>query len=95
MMTDNMGRSARRVKVGATLDPDLVAAVDRFVDEHPEVDRSAVIDDALRLWYARQQEQAMERQLLAAPSAREREEAKAWTSIRRAAAARRFGSRRK
>lgn len=86
-----MGRSARRVKVGATLDPELIAAVDRYVGEHGDVDRSSVIDDALRLWYAQQQEQALERQLTAPRSARERAEGRAWASIRRASASRRFG----
>lgn len=92
-MTDEMGRSARRVKVGATLDPELIAAVDRYVDDHPELDRSSVIDDALRLWYARQQDEAMEKQLLAPRSARERSEGRGWAAIRRAAATRRFGGR--
>ena len=90
-MDDEVGRNARRVKVGATLDPDLVAAVDRYVGEHSDVDRSSVIDDALRLWYAQQQEQALERQLTAPRSARERAETRRWASIRRASASRRFG----
>ncbi len=90
-----MARSARRVKVGATLDPDLVAAVDRYVGEHPDVDRSSVIDDALRLWYARQQEEALERQLSAPRSTREQVEGRQWTSIRRASASRRFGPARR
>lgn len=90
-----MARSARRVKIGATLDPELVAAVDRYVDAHPEIDRSTVIDDALRLWYARQQDLALERQLLAPRSARERSEAEGWRSIRRAATERMIRGRRK
>jgi Arc/MetJ-type ribon-helix-helix transcriptional regulator len=87
-MTDEMARNAHRVKIGATLDPELVAAVDRYVGEHPDLDRSSVIDDALRLWYAKQQDLAMERQLTAPRSARERAEAEGWRSIRRAATAR-------
>jgi metal-responsive CopG/Arc/MetJ family transcriptional regulator len=81
------------VKVGATLDPELVAAVDRYVDEHPGRDRSSVIDEALQLWYARQQDEAMERQLLAPRSATERREAAAWARIRAAAAQRLFEKR--
>ncbi len=82
------------MKVGATLDPEMIAAVDRFVADNPGVDRSSVIDDALRLWYARRQEEAMERQLLAPRSDRERREGAAWKAIRRASAVRRFGGRR-
>ncbi len=80
-----MARAARRVKVGATLDPDLIAAVDRYVGAHPDIDRSTVIDEALRLWYARQQDLAMERALLAPRSKRELAEAEDWRKIRHAA----------
>lgn len=92
-MTDAMARSARRVKVGATLDPELVAAVDRYVEEHPGSDRSRVIDEALRLWYARRQDEAMERQFSAPRSRRETEEREAWKSIQAAAAQRVFRKR--
>jgi len=44
-----MSTVRRRIKVGATLDPDLIAAVDAHVAATPGMDRSAVIDDALRL----------------------------------------------
>lgn len=94
-MSDNMARGARRVKVGATLDPELVSAVDRYVEVHPDVDRSTVIDEALRLWYARQQDLAVERQLLAPRSRREQSEAQDWRSIRGAAAERMIRGRRR
>lgn len=84
----------RRVKVGATLDPALVGAVDAYVGAHPGTDRSSVLDEALRLWYARQQDRAMEAQFTAPESARLRAERSAWRTIQRAAAARRFGPRR-
>ncbi|MBI2982768.1 MAG: hypothetical protein HYY42_01020 [Chloroflexi bacterium] len=76
------------MKVGATLDPELVAAVDRYVGAHPDIDRSTVIDEALRLWYARQQDFAMERQFAAPRSSRELAEAEDWRRIRHAAAER-------
>ncbi|TMB62793.1 MAG: hypothetical protein E6I57_12560 [Chloroflexi bacterium] len=84
----------RRVKIGATLDPDLLNAVDAYVASHPGSDRSAVIDEALKLWQEREQGLAMERQI--------REDAKyyddpdrvAWREIRDAAAARTFSKRR-
>ena len=82
------------MKVGATLDPELLSAVDAYVARHPGTDRSAVLDDALRLWHEREQDRAMERQI--------REDAKyyddpdrvAWRDIRDAAAARTFAKRR-
>jgi len=93
-MTDEMtARAARRAKVGATLDPELVAAVDRYVEGHPGTDRSGVIDEALRLWWARQQAEAMERQFAAPRSRREIEERKAWTAVQAAAAGRIFRRR--
>lgn len=94
-MSDEVVRSGRRVKVGATLDPELVAAVDRYVGAHPDVDRSKVIDEALRLWYAQQQDLAMERALRAPRSARERSEAEDWRAIRGAAAERMIRGRRR
>ncbi len=80
----------RRVKVGATLDPSLVRAVDAYVADHPDTDRSEVIDEALRLWYARQQRTAMEVQFAAPVSATEGRERASWRATRRAAALRTF-----
>lgn len=62
---DGMKRAApsrRRPKVTATIDRDLLAGVDAYVAAHPDQDRSAIIDDALRLWRARELERAMELQ---------------------------------
>ena len=92
-MSVNMTVVRRRIKVGATLDPDLIAAVDAYVAGNPGMDRSAVIDDALRLWHERQQNAAMERQLRE-DSARYDAEREGWRRIRDAAARRRFGRRR-
>ncbi len=85
-------KRATRVKVGATLDPDLVAAVDLYVAGNPGLDRSTVIDDALRLWHARQQELAMERQLLE-DAGRYDAERSGWKTVRKEAVKRRFGAR--
>jgi hypothetical protein len=51
-----------RVKISATVDPELLAGVDAYVREHPERDRSKVIDEALELWLAHEQKLAMEAQ---------------------------------
>jgi Arc/MetJ-type ribon-helix-helix transcriptional regulator len=84
-----MSPKRRRVKVGATLDPGLVSAVDAYVTSNPGTDRSAVIDDALRLWQEREQQRAMERQLREDASHYDAERAD-WKRVRQSAARRRF-----
>lgn len=81
-----------RVKISATVDPALLRAVDAYVAEHGNLDRSTVIDEALRLWCARQQELAMEAQYAAGPDEMPpAEEWAAWKSIQRGAAERLIG----
>lgn len=81
----------RRTKIGATIDPLLAAAVDAYIAAHPGADRSGVIDEALRLWYARQQELAMAAQFRTPVPASEAAERRAWKAIRAASARRRSG----
>ncbi len=78
-----------RVKVSVTLDPDLLEAVDGFVQGHPGQDRSKVINQALQQWYARQQDIAMEGQYTQ-PEDSIASELTRWRAIRRRAAARRL-----
>jgi hypothetical protein len=82
-----------RVKISATVDPRLLKAVDRFVEEHSGFDRSKVIDEALHLWYAREQERAMEEQYAAPQSPEEQVERAAWRDVQAAAAERIFRPR--
>jgi hypothetical protein len=82
-----------RVTINATLDAQLVEAIDGFVKEHPDLDRDAVIEDALRLWYAREQDKAMEARFAAPHSTTEEEEHAAWRRIQTAAAERIFRRR--
>lgn len=82
------------MKVGATLDPEFVAAVDAYVADNPGADRSAVLDDALKLWCERQQELAMERQFSAPASEQQVTERSEWRRIRTAAARRTLSKRR-
>jgi len=77
---------ARRTKVGATIDPQLASAVDAYVQAHPGTDRSGVIDDALRLWYARQQAIAMTAQFRGPAEAPAEAEREAWRAVRIASA---------
>lgn len=79
----------RRTKIGATVDPRLAAAVDAYVATHPGTDRSGVIDEALQLWYARQQAIAMAAQFRDPMPASEAAERRGWKAVRAAAATRR------
>lgn len=97
-MSDNVSGTRRRgadvaqrhrVKISATLDPELVAGVDAYVRKHPDTDRSKIIDEALWLWFAREQDRAMEEQY--AEDDRPEEEVAAWRAIQDAAARRIFG----
>ena len=83
----------KRVKVSVTLAPELVRGVDRFLEAHPESDRSKVLDEALWLWFGKQQEKAMEEQFAAEQSPEELAELADWRHIQAAAAARIFGRR--
>ena len=73
-----------RVKISATLDPELVAGLDAYVREHPDVDRSKVLDQALYLWFAVQQRRAMIEQYR--EDDRPADEVAAWNRIRDEAA---------
>ncbi len=86
-------KTRSRVKIGATLDPGLLEAVDAYVREHPDVDRSAVIDEALQLWCAREQQRQMEEQFARPLPAEGRDERAAWREIQAASAARIFDKR--
>jgi hypothetical protein len=74
------------------VDGNLIDAVDDFIRQHPEADRDMVIDQALRLWYAREQSRAMEVQFADASDV-DLQEWQAWRTIRRAAAAQRLDRR--
>jgi Arc/MetJ-type ribon-helix-helix transcriptional regulator len=78
-----------RIKVSVTLDPELLGAVDGFVQAHPGQDRSKVIDQALQHWYAQQQDAQMEAQYAGGDEAGTAERGD-WRAIRRAAASRRL-----
>jgi Arc/MetJ-type ribon-helix-helix transcriptional regulator len=90
-----VGVRARRVKISATVEAGLLEQVDRYVAERPGTSRSAVIEEALRLWTARERERAMEAQY-ADPlplSDDDAAEWEAWRRIRQASAARLFRDR--
>ncbi len=82
----------RRPKVGATVDPQLLGAVDAWLRTHPDYDRSRVIDEALQLWHAREQHRAMEVQY-AGDQGVDPDEWAAMKALQRAAAMRQFQRR--
>jgi hypothetical protein len=77
----------RRPKVTATLDPDLLAAVDAYLVTYPGLDRSAILDDALRLWRARELERAITAQFSQSDGL-PAEERQGWETLRRDAVVR-------
>jgi metal-responsive CopG/Arc/MetJ family transcriptional regulator len=80
----------RRVKVSVTISPEILRAVDAFVSQHPDTDRSNVVEDALECWYAQQLDLAMEQQFRSQVPASAVEERAGWRRIQDAAAARVF-----
>lgn len=86
-------KERQRAKLSTTVDPALLDAVDRFVADHAAANRSQVIDEALRLWAARERERAIEAQYAVPGLAQEQEEQVAWQQLRRSAAARLFRPR--
>ncbi|MBJ7608131.1 MAG: antitoxin [Candidatus Dormibacteraeota bacterium] len=76
------------MKLSVSLDDLLVRDVDAYVEAHAGLDRSKVVDEALRLWSAAQQRAAMELQFADADDVPADEHA-AWRQTRREAARRR------
>jgi metal-responsive CopG/Arc/MetJ family transcriptional regulator len=89
----HIGVERYRVKISTTIDPELLRAVDSFVQRFPSYSRSRVIDDALRLWQERELERQMEEQYAGPLSEQEQEDRSSWRRIRNAAAARSLDTR--
>ena len=70
-----------RAKVSVSVDAELLAVVDAFVAGRDGADRSGVFDEALRLWYARLQDEAMATQF-AEPDDVDPAEWRSWRAIR-------------
>ncbi len=79
------------VKVTLTLPDDLLAAVDRYLAQHPEMSRSGVCAGALREWLRAEQELEIER-YYAEMGDEERAENEAWAQVAAASAAASAGS---
>ena len=77
-------RDAVKEKVTVSLDPELVSAVDQEVRAHHVASRSAVVEEALRLWQVEQQRHAIEQGTEAyyrSRSQKEQQEDQAWTRL--------------
>jgi metal-responsive CopG/Arc/MetJ family transcriptional regulator len=73
-----------RPRITVTVDPDMLDEMDAFIRDHEGTDRSQVVDQALRCWYAGVLAEALERQHAEPKSAEELEERAAWKRIRAA-----------
>lgn len=84
-----------RVKLSVTVDPSALDAIDRYIATHTGTDRSKLVDEALTLWVAAEQQRAIRRQYEPLADQDERvlrEERAAWNAIRHAAAERALGT---
>lgn len=85
----------RRVKVSLSLDAALVEYLDAYVAAHPTLNRSRVVEVAVRDYRQRQIELELEAQYAEPESEQIQRELEDWRHIRRAAARRAFeGDRR-
>lgn len=77
-------RDAVKEKVTVSLDPELVHVVDQEVRAHHVGSRSAVVEEALRLWQVEQQRRAIEQGTEAyyhSRSQKEQREDQAWARL--------------
>lgn len=77
-------RDTVKEKVTVSLNPELVNAVDQEVRAHHANSRSAVVEEALRLWQVEQQRHAIEQGTEAyyrSRSQKEQREDRAWTRV--------------
>jgi len=75
---------SRKVKVTASLDAELVKAIDEFLKESKDRSRSQLIEDILRKWQKEQKRQELESQIeeyYLSLSNEEREEDRQWSKI--------------
>ncbi len=73
-----------RPRITVTVDPDMLEEVDAYIQEHAGTDRSRVVDEALRCWYAQVLREALARQHSAPKSPEELAERADWKRIRAA-----------
>jgi len=73
-----------KVKVTATIDPDIIHAIDEHLRKAKNRSRSRLIEDILRSWYIKQKRLEMEKKIekyYLSLSEEEKKEDKEWTKI--------------
>ena len=81
---DSQTSSPTKIKVTASLDPELIKAIDGYLAQSNIRSRSRFIEDILRSWHHRQKKLEIERQTeryYLSLSTNEREEDRKWTGI--------------
>ncbi len=81
---DSKTSSSVKVKVTASLDAELVKAIDEFLKEFKARSRSQLIEDILHKWHKEQKRKDLERQIeeyYLSLSNEEREEDRQWSEI--------------
>ncbi len=73
-----------RPRITITVDPNMLEEVDAYVREHQGTDRSQVMDEALRCWYANLIHEALLLQHSALRTPEELEERATWKRVRAA-----------
>ena len=73
-----------KVKVTATIDPDIICAIDSYLKKTKNRSRSKFIEDILRSWYIEQKKAEIEKRIeeyYLSLSEDEKKEDKEWTKI--------------
>ena len=73
-----------KVKITTTIDPDIVRAIDSYLEKNKTRSRSKFIEDILRSWYMEQKRHEVEKKVeeyYLSLSKEEKEEDREWTRI--------------
>ena len=73
-----------KVKITTTIDPDIVRAIDSYLEKNKTRSRSKFIEDILRSWYMEQKRNEVEKKVeeyYLSLSKEEKEEDRGWTRI--------------
>lgn len=73
-----------KVKITATIDPDVVSVIDTYLRKTKNYSRSKLIEDILRSWYTEQKRSEIEKKIkehYLSLSEDEKKEDKEWTKI--------------
>lgn len=74
----------RRPRISVTVAPELLEEIDHYLEVKPELDRSAVVGEALQMWHAERLRSAIREEILSNREVIDPDEAADWRSIRKA-----------